>query len=225
MNNNAPDVNLVNNVAAITLAVTPQFDLATTLNGPASATAGTLATYTVVTANNGPSPVAGAQQTVQLPTGLAGVYATNGGTYDSNSGVVTFPAVSLASGQVQTNSVSFSPTASFSPSALVTPNTNGAGDPATANNTAYLNGATSSTAVAVAAPATTDRANLYVTVAGPSQVAPGATAAYTVTQGNNGPNAATDVQTQVSLPVALGTTGFTVNNTAGTLSTDGKTIT
>ncbi|MGI4883986.1 MAG: Ig-like domain-containing protein [Janthinobacterium lividum] len=224
VNNSSPDVNLVDNVAAITLAVTPQFDLATTLTGPASVTSGTLAAYTVTTANNGPSPVAGAQQTVQLPTGLAGVYATNGGTYDSGSGVVTFPAQDLANGQVQTNSVSFSPTAGFSPSAVVTPNTNSAGDPATANNTAYLNGATSAAAVAVAAPATTDRANLYVTVTGPSQVAPSAAAAYTVMQGNNGPNAATGVQTQVSLPAGLGTTGFTVNTVAGTLSTDKATI-
>ncbi|AWM34339.1 Ig-like domain-containing protein [Hymenobacter nivis] len=225
VNNSGPDVNLVDNVAAITLAVTPQFDLATTLTGPASATAGTLATYTIVTANNGPSPVVGAQQTVQLPTGLAGAFATNGGTYSSSSGVVTFPTLNLASGQAQTNSVSFSPTAGFSPSALVTPNTNGAGDPAPTNNTAYLNGATSSTAVAVAAPAITDRANLYVAVKGPSQVAPGAAVAYTVTQGNNGPSAATGVQTQVSLPAGLGITGFLVNTVAGTLSTDSKTIT
>ncbi|TPG65605.1 T9SS C-terminal target domain-containing protein [Hymenobacter nivis] len=225
VNNGGSDVNLVNNVAAITLAITPQFDLATTLTGPASATAGTLATYTVVTANNGPSPATGAQQTVQLPINLAGVFATNGGTYDKGTGVVTFPALNLASGQAQTNSVSFSPSANFSPSAQVTPNTNGAGDPVIANNTAYLNGATSSTAVAVAAPATTDRANLYVTVTGPSQVAPAATAAYTVTQGNNGPSAAAGVQTQVSLPTGLGTSGFTVNNTAGTLSTDKTVIT
>ncbi len=218
VNNSSPDVNLVNNVAAITLAVTPQFDLATTLTGPAAVVTGNLATYTITTANNGPSPVTGAQQTVQLPTGLAGVFATNGGTYSSSTGVVIFPTLNLANGQVQTNSVSFAATAAFSPAATVTPNTTGAGDPVTANNTAYLNGATTATAVVVNSAAATTQSNVYVTVTGPSQAAPGATVAYTVTQGNNGPNAATGVQTQVSLPTGLGVTGFLVNNVAGTLS-------
>ena len=218
VNNGSPDVNLVNNTASITLAVTPQFDLATTLTGPASVVAGNLATYTVTTANNGPSPVVGAQQTVQLPTGLAGVFATNGGTYSSSTGAVTFPALNLASGQTQANSVSFAAPAGFSPSATVTPNTTGAGDPVPANNTAYLNGAASSTAVAVNSAATAAQSNLYVAVTGPGQVAPGAAATYTVTQGNNGPAAATGVQTQVSLPAGFGTAGFTVNSVAGTLS-------
>ncbi len=217
VNNSSPDVNLVDNVAAITLLVTPQFDLATTLSGPTSVVAGNLATYTITSANNGPSPVIGAAQTVQLPIGLNGVFATNGGTYDAGSGLVTFPLLNLASAQVQTNSVSFAATAAFAPSASVTPNTTGAGDPITTNNVAYLNGAGNSTSVAVTG-ATSTQSNLYVTATGPSQVAPGAAATYTVTQGNNGPGTATGVQTQVSLPMGLGTTGFTVGNVAGTLS-------
>ena len=215
VNNGNTDVNLVNNVATITLDVTPQFDLSTGLTGPASVPVGNLATYTVTTSNNGPSPAVAAVQTVKLALGLSGVFATNGGTYDSATGVVTFPTMALASGQTQANTVSFAAVANFSPSAIVTPNTTVAGDPIVSNNTAYLNGAANSTPMTVDGTVTAN-SNLYVIVTGPGQVVPGASATYTVTQGNNGPNAAKGVQTQVSLPAGLASTGLTVNGRTGT---------
>jgi uncharacterized repeat protein (TIGR01451 family) len=230
VSNGTADPNPTNNVASLTLTVTPQFDLATTLSGPASVVTGGAATFTVTSTNNGPSAVASAVQTVQLPTGLAGVYATNGGTYNSGNGTVTFPATALTSGQTVTNSVSFAVLASsFTPSAQLTPNTGAQGEVQPANNVAYLNGAGSPAAVAVTGatgtPATSTAAlsgtvaNTYVSLLGPATVTPGQTnATYTVIQGNNGPTAAANVLTQVSLPTGLTTASLTIDGQVGTLA-------
>jgi uncharacterized repeat protein (TIGR01451 family) len=212
-----------NNTATVSLNVTPQFDLLTTLTGPASVVTGDLATYVVTSRNAGPSAVSNAVQTVQLPTSLTGVFVTNGGSYNSSTGVVTFPSVALASDQAVNNTISFAPTATFSPSATITPNTNATGDPVTGNNLAYLNGAGILTAVTVTS-ATTNQANVYVTVSGPAAVSPGTTATYIVTQGNNGPNPAASVLTSVSLSSGLSTATLTLSGTTGT-SVAGNVIT
>jgi len=215
--NGTTDPTPANNVASVNVTVNAQFDLTTTLNGPASVVSGDLATFVVSSRNNGPSAVTNAVQTLQLPTSLTGVYITNGGTYNSSTGVVTFPAVALASGQAVTNSVAFAPTASFSPQAIISTAT--AGETTVANNTANLNGAPSLTPVTVTGP-TAGSANTYVTVSGPATVNPGASTTYTVTQGNYGPNTAANVVTTVSLPTGL--TALTVAGQAGTPS--GNTI-
>jgi len=225
-----------NNTATLTVPVTPTIDLATTITGPSTLTAGTLATYAVTTRNIGPSaaglpaegttPATGAVQTVQLPTNLTNVFATNGGLYNATSGIVTFPDVALASGQLVNNTVTFTVPASttFAVKATVAPTSAQTGtDNVAANNTAYLNGAaanstaanTTATAPTGTTPATT--ADLYVTVSGPSQVAGNSVATYTVTQGNNGPLAANGVQTQVLLPTNL-PVNLGLNGTNGTLA-------
>jgi len=225
-----------NNTATLTVPVTPTIDLATTITGPSTLTAGTLATYAVTTSNNGPSAAGlpaegttlatGAVQTVQLPANLTNVFATNGGLYNATSGIVTFPDVALASGQLVNNTVTFTVPAAttFAVKATVAPTSAQTGtDNVAANNTAYLNGAaanstaanTTATAPTGTTPATT--ADLYVTVSGPSQVAGAATATYTVTQGNNGPLAANGVQTQVLLPTNL-PVNLSLNGATGTLT-------
>ncbi|MDO7874429.1 right-handed parallel beta-helix repeat-containing protein [Hymenobacter sp. ASUV-10] len=249
--NGTTDPTPANNVASVNVTVTPQFDLVTSLSGPASVVTGDLATYIVVSRNNGPSAVANAVQTVQLPTGLSGVFITGGGYYNATAssqtlyyvnglftttnpgggataytlaaGGVIFPPASLSSGQALANSISFAPTATFSPSALLTPNTTPAGETNTTNNTGYLNGAATLTAVTVTG-ATTNQANVYLTVSGPVTIAAGATATYTVTQGNNGPNPAANVTTTVSLPTGLSTATLTLSGTTGT-SVAGNVIT
>ncbi|WP_151086185.1 right-handed parallel beta-helix repeat-containing protein [Hymenobacter baengnokdamensis] len=225
-----------NNTATTTIPVAPSFDLATTITGPTTLTVGALATYTVTTKNNGPSPIGipaegstaatGAVQTVKLPTNLIGVFATNGGTYDKTTGIVTFPDVALASGQTVANTVSFSVGAAttFAVQALVAKTSTLTGtDTNAANDSAYLNGNASATntvatGTAPAAPTAATpntSANVYVTIAGPAQVTGGATATYTVTQGNSGPLDASGVQTQVALPTGLAAMTLTVDN--GTL--------
>jgi uncharacterized repeat protein (TIGR01451 family) len=211
--NSTADPVPANNTALTTISVDGQFDLTTTIDGPTAVTAGDLATYTVVTRNLGPSPAPAAVQTVQLPTALAGVFATNGGEYNPGTGVVTFPAVALANGQSANNTVSFAfPAAAFTASATVLPNTTLTGDPVPANNTA------TATATAVNA-ATATKANTYVEVSGPANVTPGqAGVTYTVTQGNHGPAAATSVVTKVSLPVSLTVATLQIGGVSGSLS-------
>ena len=225
-----------NNTASATIAIAPTFDLTTTISGPASAVTGDLVTLAVTTTNTGPSASPNAVQTVQLPQGLTNVYVSNGGVYNSTTmpkditvngvtylnvqpGQVVFPTIgSLPGGQTVANSVSFSqPASGYSPSAVVT--TSSAGETNTANNTAYLNGATSSASLTVAAPAA-GTANAYTTIT--SSVASttvGSPVTLTVVTGNNGPNAATGVTQIVQLLPGL--TGVTISNGGTYNSTTG----
>ncbi|WP_226163895.1 T9SS type A sorting domain-containing protein [Hymenobacter terricola] len=190
-----------NNEATATMDVTPIADVATSISGPGASAVGNLVTYTLITANNGPSPAAGVVQTAQLPSGLAptGVFASNQGTYNTSTGVVTFPAVAvLASAATLNNTVSFPmPTSGFTATAGVSTATAEAG--ATANNTA-----TTGTTSAVAVAPTDPRANVYNTLDISSKnVAPGALATLTVLTGNNGPGPAQNVGQQLSLRPGL----------------------
>lgn len=197
-----------NNQATASIAVTPIADVTTTLSGPASAVAGNLVTFTVTTANSGPSAAAAVVQTVQLPTGLTGVFPSNNGTYDASTGVVTYPALAvLASGAVVNNTVSFPmPSATFTATAAVTAAT------AQASGTT-ANDAASAPATAPAA-ATTAQANVYNTLTCPTQNAiPGSALALTILTGNNGPNAAFNVVQQLALPPGLSVTSISNSGT------------
>ncbi len=193
------------NVRTATIVTAQSFDLTTTLNGPATAVPGALVTYGVITRNLGPTSAANVVQTVQLPTGLADVFVTNGGTYNSGTGVVTFPAIpGLASGQRRNNAISFlAPAATFNLTADVTPLT---GDVNTANNTTAV--PLTTTVSGVAGPP----ANVFVEVtnnAPTAGVAPGAPVTFNVTQGNYGPQTATNVVTRLALQPGL--TGVVVS--------------
>ena len=190
-----------NNTASVSVNVSPAFDLATTISGPAATVTGQLTTFAVTTRNNGPSPATGVVQTVQLPAGLSGVYVSDNGTYDPATGIVTFPALALASGQNVNRTVSFlASAAGFTASATV--NNPGTADTNTANNTATAPATTVSPA-----PATV--ANVYTTISNNApNPAPGAAVTYTVTSGNSGPASATGVVTTVSLPAGLTVTGL-----------------
>ncbi|NJM60897.1 MAG: DUF11 domain-containing protein [Oscillatoriales cyanobacterium RU_3_3] len=96
--------------ARVTTTITPNADVVTTKTGPVSATPGATVTYTITSQNVGPSAAANVVITDTLPLGLTGVTASNGGTYNPATGVVTFPAIaSLASGtgNAVTRTVSF----------------------------------------------------------------------------------------------------------------------
>jgi uncharacterized repeat protein (TIGR01451 family) len=229
-----------NNSQSATMTITPAFDLVTTLTGPASAVAGDLVTLAVTTTNNGPSAVTNAVQTVQLATGLTNVYVSNGGVYNAATttqtivsngvsysvpaGGVVFPTLAnLPSGQTVANSVSYAqPGTAFAPSALVTPNTASTattvGDTNTGNNTAFLNGAASSTTLATAT-AAAGTANAYTSIR--SSVATttvGSPVTLTVVTGNNGPAAATGVTQTVQVLPGFSTATIQVNGTTGSLS-------
>jgi uncharacterized repeat protein (TIGR01451 family) len=216
---------------SMTAVMPAQFDLATTLTGPATTIAGSPTMLFVTTTNNGPNGAPVASQTVTIPSDapLTDVYITNGGVYVYNStqkiGTVTFPPVTnLPSGEKVTNSISFSaPTANFAPSAVVAPTS---GDTNTANNTAYLNGSTTSAPMTVTN-ATLAKTNEGTTItADATIVSAGSVVTYTVQSFNNGflnttsvNNVAERVQLLPGLTSSLanpGTSTLTVGGVSGT---------
>jgi hypothetical protein len=188
-----------NNQATATIMVTPVANVTTSLIGPATTVAGNPTTFTVLTANSGPTTTVAAAaavvQTVQLPAGLTGVFVSNNGSYNATSGMVTFPAIPvLLSGATEENTVSFvAPATGFTATANVT------------TATAESNSSNLFTAPATTiSPATTDQANLSSSITlSDKNVAPGAAETFTIVTGNNGPQAATGVVQEVSLPIGL----------------------
>ncbi|QNE41428.1 T9SS type A sorting domain-containing protein [Hymenobacter sp. NBH84] len=182
-----------NNAGTSTLNITPSFDLATSLHGPTSTVEGSLTTFTVLTTNAGPSPASSVTQYVQLPAGLSSVFVSGNGTYDKNSGIITFPTLAmLANGTTVNNSISFAaPMSNFTVTASVSPT---AGDLFTNNNS-------TTAAPTSVTPATTDRANIYTSITVPgANMLPGAPLVFSVTMGNHGPATANNVVQRVLLP-------------------------
>jgi uncharacterized repeat protein (TIGR01451 family) len=199
-----------NNQATASIVVTPIADVATRISGPVSSQTGNLVTFTVMTTNAGPSAAAAVVQTVQLPKGLTGVFASGNGIYDATTGVVTYPARAvLANGGAVNNTVSFPmPGTAFTATAAVTTATaQAAGTTANdqASNTAATNPVTATT---------TDLANVYTELTYPTQnVAPGSALTFTIVTGNNGPNAALNVVQQLALAPGLNVTSISNNGT------------
>ncbi|MGI4763228.1 MAG: hypothetical protein ACRYF0_21120 [Janthinobacterium lividum] len=236
-----------NNKDSATLNVTPAFDLTTTITGPTAAVTGDLVTLAVTTTNNGPSAATNAVQKVQLATGLTNVYVSNGGVYNSTTtvqnivsngvtysvqpGEVVFPTVaSLPSGQTVANSISFAqPSTALSPVATVTPNTASnattTGDTNTNNNTAYLNGNTSSTPLTILNPQQ-GTANAYTTITtSAASTTVGSPVTLTVTTGNRGPRPATGVTQIVQLVPGFTIGTLQVNGITGTTTAGSNVIT
>jgi len=228
------------------LVLTPSFDLATSLSGPATSVAGDLVTLALTTTNNGPGAASAVVQTAQLAIGLTNVYVSNGGYYNSGTatatvnyggvsysvpagGVIYPPLASLPGGQTVANTVSFvMPGTAFAPSATVTPNTTAGGEKNPANNLAYLNGAASATTITVPA-ATGNPANVYTKISSSTATTTvGGAVTLTVTTGNNGSatsagGSATGVVQTVQLLPGFAANALQVDNQTGTLS--GNTIT
>jgi uncharacterized repeat protein (TIGR01451 family) len=140
INGNFSDPTPTNNTQTVSITIVPMADVATRLSGPTTLLPNEIATYQVVTVNNGPSPANAVTQKVQLPTGLSGVVVSGGGSYDTNSGVVTFPTIATQAvgfaGEV-TNTISFLfPTTATTVIGTVSSNTSENGT--TASNTSSL---------------------------------------------------------------------------------------
>ncbi|UOQ66387.1 T9SS type A sorting domain-containing protein [Hymenobacter volaticus] len=213
-----------NDVATATINGTASFDVTTSITGPATTVAGTMTTYSVLTINNGPSTATSIGQTVQLPTGLTNVFVSNGGTYNTANGVVTFPTLdAIASGVKVNNTVSFVAPAFVAPATTFPISATVSGDTNTANNTAYLNGSATPANVAVTSASTTN-ANIYTTITTPSADAqPGAPITFTVVAGNKGANTATSVVERVALPAGLTGVAITGPNGASSANYDATT--
>ncbi|HEX8425578.1 right-handed parallel beta-helix repeat-containing protein, partial [Hymenobacter sp.] len=227
-----PDSEAANSVATTQVTVnSAATDVATTLSGPTSAMPGERLTYTVTTTNNGPAPAGNVVQTVTVPAGLAisgvnaltiggnaptsvngGVAAYAGGaTYNSNTGVVTFPAIaSQAGGSSVTNVIAYNAPANNNTSLA---------------NTAAVTTSTAETGVAnnraIVSTTLMTSSDVQVALTGPATIVAGNPLTYAVTTTNNGVSVAGSVATTVQLPTGLA--GVVVRNAAGVVLTNSTT--
>ncbi|MEG4516906.1 DUF4347 domain-containing protein, partial [Microcoleus sp. AT9b-C3] len=185
------DPNLANNNSSqpisqvSTTIVAALADVVTTKIGPTAAAPGERVTYTISTVNNGPSTAENVTVTDSILPNLTGVIPSNGGVYDPATGIVTFDAVSLASGVSLSNTVSFiaPPSGSVSNTAR---NTSATPDPFPENNNGTDPLATVTTTL-------TPSADVVTTKIGPTAAAPGERVTYTISTVNNGPSTAENV--------------------------------
>ncbi|MCD2491567.1 DUF11 domain-containing protein [Lacrimispora sp. NSJ-141] len=194
-----PDDNSATTVTPAALSA----DLEITKTGPAVAEAGGPVTYTITVTNNGPSDAQDVSVTDAVPAAVAGTeYSVNGSAYSPWTGSYTIPVLA-ASGSVTISirgTLSPSASGSLTNSAFVSSSTP---DPDLSNNDdSVITNVTASADLSV------------VKTASPDPAVPGQTLTYTVTIGNAGPSAASDVSLADSLPAAL---------TGGEYSLDGTT--
>ncbi len=220
------DPNTANNSATAAGTVATSADLAVTAGGPSTVTAGTSATYTVTLTNNGPSDAQGVVLTDTLPTGASFVSITpaagnlDGFSFGQSAGSVTETATgAVAAGHSDTFTVVVSAAsglasgAAFNDTASVSATT---ADPNSANNSATAAGTVATSA------------DLAVTASGPSSVAAGTNATYTITVTNNGPSDAQGAVLTDTLPagsVFVSMTPAAGNPDSFTLSQSGGTAT
>jgi uncharacterized repeat protein (TIGR01451 family) len=207
--------------------VTPA-DLSVTVSGPATVTAGALATYTISLTNKGPYAAHSVTLTDMLPAGetLQSEKQLPGGSdtfTDTSSGNTASFGFNAAAGMAVNN------TDSFEVVALVA---SGQADGSTLTNTATAastdpnpnpaDGSSSTTATVAAL------ADLSVTITGPATATAGTSATYTITLADNGPSDAKSVSLTDTLPA--GATNVTLtpdakNPDTFTVSQLGNTLT
>ncbi|MGI4864753.1 MAG: hypothetical protein ACRYFZ_12590 [Janthinobacterium lividum] len=190
------------NVSAVAVKVTSTADLATTITGPTTTTAGQTANYTVSFTNNGTGTAGNVAETMQLPAGLGTSVVVQdptgnvlAGAYNSTTGVVTFSTVpNDAVGATQVYNVLFpAPGQNYLVSSSIG---SGTTDNVGTNNTSVL------------ATTVSPSADVSVVVSGPAATTAGNAVTYAVTTFNNGPDQANTVTPSIVLPMNL--TGVTV---------------
>ena len=196
-------------------------DMAVTVSGPSSVTAGTTATYTITVTNNGPNAAAGVVLTDTLPAGSTFVTLTQTSgadvfTFSQSGGAATeTAATNIVPGSTDTFTLvvsaplSLTPGTTFSDSASVSTTT---ADPNSANNSATASGSI------VGPPA-----DLAVANTGPATATEGDQLVYTVTMTNTGPNSGTGVVLTDTLGANLSYVSATTSQ--GTFSRSGSVVT
>ena len=198
-----------NNIATVDVTVTPVTDVAVLLTGPNVAGAGTAATYTVTTTNNGPVTATSVVTAVSIPAGLTGVTVSGGGSYAPATGVVSFPAIAtLLNGASTSNTITYT-----------VPNIGTYANVASVTSTTVDNVLTNNTAVVktVAEPLV----DIVLSLNGPTSIVQGNQVDYVLAVVNNGSAPAANTAIRVQLPAGLGSvtsTGGTYNNTTGVLT-------
>jgi uncharacterized repeat protein (TIGR01451 family) len=196
------DPNTGNEAQTVSVTVAPAAaDLAIAMTGPASATPGVNAVYTISVTNNGPSDAATVVVADPTPVGLA---------FFSNSGACAsaFPCTigTVVAGTTRVITTTFRVPAGYvgaNPIVNTASVSSPTGDPLTGNETA-----TTSTPVNLPA------ADLQITKTGPASIVPGNALVYTITVTNNGPSDATGVAVNDLTP-----NGLTFTSNTGSCAT------
>ncbi len=188
------DRNLTNNAATTTTAIAAPTAQTADMQAAVVANAGTVTvdaqvTFTATFTNNGTGTAANVAPRMTLAPGLTVGTVSNGGTYNSTTGVVTWPVVASlnpATPLTYTVAVTAPAAGPLVATAIVASSTS---DEVPANNTA-------STSVTI-----TPLADVTTSVSGPASALPGETVTYQIRTRNSGPSAAANVQTTITLPV------------------------
>ncbi|HAV63728.1 MAG TPA: hypothetical protein DCY13_15345 [Verrucomicrobiales bacterium] len=194
----------------VVTTVTPQADVTTTVNGPASVLAGSDFSYTVTVTNAGPSSASDVLVSNPLPAGTAFVSVSGNGT--NNNGVVTWLLPDFAGGAATNLTVVVTAPVDGTLTNVVA-STAATADPVSANNNGSQPAAQLITTV-------TPVADLVTTLTGPASVLTNANFSYAITLTNSGPSPATSIT--VSDPLPPGTSFVSATGggtfTAGTVT-------
>jgi len=169
--------------STVTTSIAPNADLATTKIGSTSAIPGSSVSYTIATANLGPSPAEAVTITDSIVPGLTGVTASNGGVYEPATGIVPSGPVAIAKAQTLTRTIGFTVPPTLTSIRNTARSTSIAPDSTPANN----NGTNPNAAVTTSIDAVAD---IVTQKTAPASINAGDTLLYTITTSNNGPSPA-----------------------------------
>jgi uncharacterized repeat protein (TIGR01451 family) len=192
----------------------PTADLTISKTAPATVQVNQTITYEITITNDGPDDATDVLVTDVLPNGLTFDSASNGGSFNQNTGNVTWTIASLANGASRTFTVTAiapSRPGSFDNTATVTSTID---DPDLTDND-------DTATVDVERSSNVDAADVSIVKRGPDEVGVGETIRYSLIIKNDGPDDATDVQVKDLLPKGL---TFSRASDGGRLNNNGNII-
>jgi uncharacterized repeat protein (TIGR01451 family) len=215
--------------STVTRSIAPKADLATTKTGSTSATPGSSSvSYTIATANLGPSPAEAVTITDSIVPGLTGVTASNGDVYEPATGIVPEGPVAIAR-ETLTGTIGLTVPPTLNSIGNTTRSTSIAPDSTPANNNGTNPKATVTTSIDAVADIVTQGSNAAENVVITDSIIPGLTG---VRASNNAtyepvtgaatfptlPSLTRDSNTNRQVKLVVPATG-TISHTSGSRST------
>jgi uncharacterized repeat protein (TIGR01451 family) len=161
--------------STVTTSIAPNADLATTKIGSTSATPGSSVSYTIATANLGPSPAEAVTITDSTVGGLTGVTASKGDFYDRATGLVPEGPVAIAKAETLTRTIGFTVPPTLTSIGNTARSTSIAPDSTPANNSGTNPNATLTTSIDAVADIVTQESNAAENLVITDSIIPGLT--------------------------------------------------